>query len=432
MKTLTSSLPLSQSKSRFLKGWGRAGSWAVLDQGLFAGGNFLVNILLARWLSPAEYGAFAVAYAVFLLLAAAHTAVITEPMVVFGAGKYATRFSEFFRILLIYGHGLSSAVIALSLGGIALACWYFNSNLAAAFAGLAVSSPFILLWWVVRQSFYARFLPRWALVGSLMNFVSLTGAFFFLAQKDVLNQIFIFAAMGLAGLSASIIVVLLAPVTLQCQRTGLTPKIIFLDHWSYGSWNILATGAYWVSGQSFIVLSPLVLGLSSTGILAAIGNLFRPLHVLMQSASLMLLPSLSAFISEKGFGVSLIRKTKLLLLQFVSFVFLYGMIIFIFGDFFLQNIYEGKYNGFGSLLGLFALAYTASAGVQILTLIIKALGKTQKVLAIWGCSAVMVLVLSIPMMMIWGLNGALLIVTCSYLVAGFMAWIKIKTLLGQS
>ena len=38
-----------------LKGWmpwvGK-GSLAVLDQGLFAGSNFLLNVLLARWLAP--------------------------------------------------------------------------------------------------------------------------------------------------------------------------------------------------------------------------------------------------------------------------------------------------------------------------------------------------------------------------------------------
>lgn len=49
-------------------GWARKGFWAVLDQGLFAGSNFLVSVLLARWLEPASYGAFSVAYSVFLLL----------------------------------------------------------------------------------------------------------------------------------------------------------------------------------------------------------------------------------------------------------------------------------------------------------------------------------------------------------------------------
>ena len=50
---------------RVLK-WLHKGGFAVLDQGLFAGSNFLASILLARWLPAAEYGAFVVAYSIFL------------------------------------------------------------------------------------------------------------------------------------------------------------------------------------------------------------------------------------------------------------------------------------------------------------------------------------------------------------------------------
>jgi len=70
-----------------LREWIIRGDWAVLDQGLFSGANFLVNILLTRWLSPEEYGAFAVALSTFYLFADFHTAVLTEPMMFFGLGK---------------------------------------------------------------------------------------------------------------------------------------------------------------------------------------------------------------------------------------------------------------------------------------------------------------------------------------------------------
>ena len=80
--------------------WVGKGSLAILDQGLFAGSNFLLNVLLARWLDPADYGAFALAYSVFLLLGVFHTAILTEPMLVFGPGKYRERFHEYLGILL--------------------------------------------------------------------------------------------------------------------------------------------------------------------------------------------------------------------------------------------------------------------------------------------------------------------------------------------
>ena len=44
---------------------------AVFEESLFAGSNFLVGVLLGRWLKPMDYGAFTAAYSLFLLLGAA-------------------------------------------------------------------------------------------------------------------------------------------------------------------------------------------------------------------------------------------------------------------------------------------------------------------------------------------------------------------------
>src|SRR5690606_2918205 len=65
-------------------------SWAAFDQALFAGSNFILNLLLVRWLEPGEYGAFSLVYAVFLLAGTAHSALLTEPMLVFGPGRHAS------------------------------------------------------------------------------------------------------------------------------------------------------------------------------------------------------------------------------------------------------------------------------------------------------------------------------------------------------
>ena len=39
----------------------------MLDQGFFAGANFVLNILLVQWMGEDWYGAFTVAFTVFLL-----------------------------------------------------------------------------------------------------------------------------------------------------------------------------------------------------------------------------------------------------------------------------------------------------------------------------------------------------------------------------
>ena len=153
--------------SRFIF-WTKKGSFAVLDQGLVSTANFLVNILLARWLLPEEYGAFTVAFSVLLLLASFHSAIITEPMLVFGSGKYAHSFDKYMGFL-IYVHFAIVFIISTFLG---LAALVFRQQgsiiLAQAFAGLALAAPFYLLLGVVRRAFYVDLKSRWATGGSAL------------------------------------------------------------------------------------------------------------------------------------------------------------------------------------------------------------------------------------------------------------------------
>ena len=43
--------------------WLARGFWALMDQGLFAGANFVIHIFLARYLDATSYGTFALAFA---------------------------------------------------------------------------------------------------------------------------------------------------------------------------------------------------------------------------------------------------------------------------------------------------------------------------------------------------------------------------------
>src|SRR5215211_6550801 len=86
-----------------LSQWLGKGLWAVVDQALFASSNFVLSILLARWLIPSEYGAYTVAYTTFWVLSAVHTGLLTEPMMVYGPSRYRGRLPEYLGAVL-YGH----------------------------------------------------------------------------------------------------------------------------------------------------------------------------------------------------------------------------------------------------------------------------------------------------------------------------------------
>jgi O-antigen/teichoic acid export membrane protein len=401
--------------------WFKKGSLAVLDQGLFSGANFLINILLARWLLPEQYGAFAVALSIFYLLAGFHTAVLTEPMMVFGAGKYREQFRKYLGMLL-YGHWAISALIALLLGGAAVVMSRLGSpTMGQALAGLAVASPFLLLLWLARRVPYVEMQPQWAVVGSGVNLLITLAGLFLLWRLGLLSSLSGLVLFGAASAVASLAMLLHIKPQVAGFVGNPTPGMVLADHRSYGSWNILAFAAYWASGQVLMLLIPVFLGLAASAAVAATWNLYRPVSIFMQSLDLVLLPTFSRWVDQGMPAPEMRRRITHLALLLGGAVALYGLILTLAAKPVLHLLYAGKYDEHRMLVGLFGVSSAASTVTGKFVLALKANGRTEVVSKIWGLSAALVMLGAFPLIKIGGLEGALVGFAASYIVAGFLA-----------
>ena len=143
--------------------WLSKGFWAVTDQALFALTNFAVTVLLARWLSLSDYGAFSVAFSVLLLMGTVHTALLTEPMLVLGPSRYQERTAAYVRRLATLHFALTSVMglaLLLVVGALTLLLPQFTA--AITLVALALSAPAILFVWMVRRACYIESRPRLA------------------------------------------------------------------------------------------------------------------------------------------------------------------------------------------------------------------------------------------------------------------------------
>src|SRR5579871_4709320 len=165
----------SAARARLLPLLGK-GTLALSDQALFSGANFLVNMLLARRLAPNEYGAYSLAYAWFLLFSALHQALLIEPMMIFGSGKYFERFPQYL-VRLIGFHMALLAPVGLLLWGVSavLGPVYFAAS-RNAFEGMALGSTLILLFWLMRRVFYALMKPAWGVMSSVLYLITVAAA----------------------------------------------------------------------------------------------------------------------------------------------------------------------------------------------------------------------------------------------------------------
>ena len=413
--------------------WVGKGSLAILDQGLFAGTNFIVNILLARWLAPAEYGAFALALSVFLLLGVFHNAILTEPMMVFGPGKYRERFPEYLGILLRGHFGLMVPGGLILVGAAILLGRVYSDSIERALLGLALAAPFILLLWLVRQAFYVRLRPGWAAAGGSVYLVFLLGFMIALRIGHRLSLVTAFIGMGLAALVVSVLLLLILGPSWPAEGNNPSVRMVFNDHWRYGRWSVATAGIIWFPSNIYYVLLPAWVGLEGTGALKALMNLAMPALQSINALSLILLPVLVR--SRKDSGTHAMARTmRSFLVLFLFGSALYLALLWGLRSELLRIFYAGKYSEYAAwpllLTGVLPLGACVTA---VLSSALRALERPDWIFWCYLGSSIAVVLVGIPLIVTIGVTGALLGQLFSSLTAGaLMFWFYRRYLRGKA
>lgn len=387
--------------------WAKNGAFAILDQGLFAGANFLANILLARWLPPEQYGAFAVAYSAFLLLGSFHTAVLTEPLLVFGAGKYANHIQKYLGLLL-YAHVGLALVVSLFLAMAALIFWQLGSaTLAQALSGLAFASPFVLLLWLVRRAFYVSLQPQWAATGGALYILLMLAGMYGLYQRHMLSSGSALVVMGLAGLVAGLWLTFRQRPQWRFSRENPTPRMVLADHWGYGRWAVATAALIWVPGNIYYALLPIWLGLEGTAALRAVMNLIMPILHANSALSLLLVPAFVKAFREMGRAGLRRRVRQGLILLGASSVLYLGFLI-LFRSKLMAWLYGGKYGGYGNLLLIVGLLPLSVGAVAALGGALRAMEQPNRVFWCYVVSTAVTLTVGLWLAATLGVSGAVI------------------------
>ena len=398
--------------------WVGKGSLAVLDQGLFASSNFLLNVLLARWLAPADYGAFALAYSVFLLLGVFHNAILTGPMLVFGPGKYRERFPEYLGILLRGHFALMLPGGALLAAAAFLLGWLYSPAVERAFLALAIAGPFILLLWLLRRAFYARLNPGWAAAGGGVYLLILLASALTLRTAGRLTPATGFLTMAAASLITCLLLLVPLRPTLATHSSAI--RAVAADHWRYGKWGAAGAGPGWVTDNIYFLVLPAWVGLAEAGALKALLNLAQPALQSISALGVLLLPILVR--DRDCGGVRAMKRTmKLSLALFLLGSACYLALLWGFRFEIFHFLYAGKYVAYAGwpllLAGLLPLA-------QSLPIVMGgALGALERPnFTFWSCvgSSAVALALGVPLASGLGVGGALAGLVASYVLMGVL------------
>jgi O-antigen/teichoic acid export membrane protein len=384
--------------------WLRAGFSAVLDQGLFAGSNFILSVLLARWLTIEDYGAFTVAYAVFWVVLSFHTALLSEPMAVFGAGRFKDRLPEYLGTLLYgqLGYGVLSSLLVLMLS-----LYFMLSDsrvLSSALLGLALASPFMLFLYLMRRACYVHLKPQLGALASALYLIMTLVGIYLLYRIGELSPAAAFGLMGLTGLATGTWLAVRLRVARPSRANDELRRAVIRRHWDYGRWSTPTYIAGNLAENSFYFLLPIWGGLAATGALRALMTLVLPVVHVLVALSTLLLPSLARARGQNEFR-HLMRLSLLLFLLGTAF---YGVMLGLFNRPLISWLYGDQYVEYANLLWLVALIPVVSAVRSVFTQAILAFERPNQVFIGQVGAAIVMFTVGLGLMAIWDVAGAIL------------------------
>ena len=383
---------------------------ALSDQALFAGSSFILNVLLARWMSPSEYGAFVVAYSWFLLPQNLYDALLIEPMSVYGAGIYAGRFQRYLG-LLYRGHVALSLVILAALGAAALVASRFDSGLmGGALAGAALASPLLLTRWLTRQPFYVLSVPHRATFGGAIYLALAVLATVILFHSGTLNPFNAMLAQGLASVTAAAVLttVLLRPqFRAAASDDDLTTGRVIAQHWAYGKWASAERLLAWFPANIYYLALPLLVGLDASAALRAMLNLIMPLLMTIGAINGVMLPMFVRTLANQG-QPALDRLLASIVRWAVLAAVAWSVFITFLGEFVISWLYNGQYDSYVTPLMLFIMGLipVVAAFNRIVDTALRAMGGVRRAFFSRLLPTILTMTMGLGLVAAFGIIGA--------------------------
>jgi O-antigen/teichoic acid export membrane protein len=385
--------------------WVAKGGLALLDFGLYSGANFLLGILLARWMVPEQYGAYALVFSIFILISFLYQALLLEPLSVFSGTTYSKNLRGYLKSNFWLHWGIS-AIICVLMGATALAAkiWFHSPTSAMAFAGMTAATPFILIHVLGRRAFYLKLSPGPAAFGSSFYCVFVVAGSFLLFKLGWLSAFSAFLVMGFAALVGGVIMAFQLNSKLEPATAEMHLSETWKKHWNYGKWALGTCIVGWIPTYVYIPLVSKFSGLAVAGELRALMNLGGPVLQTYAALSMLFLPFAARVQGETGRKGSTALTRKLTAL-FVAGAIAYWIVLIPLRRPLFMLLYAGKYMDASSLLPLFAaetVIWSAALGPAI---VLRAMEYPRSLFFANAAASVVAIVFGIPATRYFGLRG---------------------------
>jgi O-antigen/teichoic acid export membrane protein len=271
--------------------------WLVTDQAIYAGSNFITNIIFARWLSATDYGLYSLSFSGFMFLTVLHYGAFLEPLLIQSA-QVDQRHRRSYVLAMGWVHTAMLAVLSAISGiGAILAFSLHVPDAAWAILGAGIGGTAMLILLTARRLclvFLSAFTS--AVIGALYFVGVLATAYLLHLEQDIFWGD-LWMIMGAWSLLCSVIIFGL----LYRNTSGREPYSL-LDLYRfqrrYAGWSILSSVCIWIRFESILMILARLVGLEAVAQTRAILNLGNPLVQVLNAMHASLLVLFSAAHSE--------------------------------------------------------------------------------------------------------------------------------------
>lgn len=386
--------------------WFRRGSAALADQILFASSGFLSNILLARWFGLREYGAYALAFSLYLFLSSFHNAMLLEPMSVLGPASYRDSLPEYLGNLVSLHFAVTIfPALLVGIGGSVFGYYSKNSVLPAALWGACLGTPCMLFFWLWRRAAYLDWGPVVALRGAIVNTLLVV---LFLVVAHAMNWLNVFTAFliqAVAGLAASLVLIVSIRPHLRLSWLDRKIRTVVRQHWHYGRWVVVTSFVFWLAGDAYYLIVASSANINDVAVLRAVQNFVKPVQQFIIAITLLLVPWASTRFADRDSAIFR-RGINRITIIFTAAAVLYLVGLALAGRWLTQVVYDGKYTEFAYLLPLMTLPVLFTAAAEGPAIAVRAMQIPSEVFWAYTAAAVPTVLIGVLLARKWGLLGA--------------------------
>lgn len=329
-------------------------AWALTDQAIVSGTNFLTNVMLARFMGLREFGVFALAWMSVLFVNSLQTALIVAPMMSIGPKQEEKDRPAYFGAVVFQELVLVVSCFLLVFAALKTSSHFFrHANLKQLALPLAVSAFAYQMQDFIRRYFFATRQSRRALVDDALSYLTQLPILFLLHLEGHLNS-----ATALWVMAATSILALvpgwfwMEPLKFNWQWI----KSISRRHWKFSRWLVGSSLLQWTSGNLFIVAAPIYYGAAAAGVLKASQNLMGATHVWFQGLDNVVPVESARRLRESGVH-DMMAYIRSILLKWGGLTLLFALVMAAAPSLWLRFIYGPQMAQYGYILRLYAVIY---------------------------------------------------------------------------